>query len=510
MTDDINHAYFDLTVTHVDGNRSIPIASQLMVDQILAATTYQWHPFKDLLVYVKDKKLFLVEFDEQGPKAPRLTHADPLDLISNPLLFTKDGSKVVVGAKPSLDEHEMPQSLYLISLEQDPPIKIALDEKWDYIKALRANTKQIWEPKEGSLSLFLQEEATGQTAVVRFTFNGNQKPREEVLWRGLAQIGATASHGEEGKIYAIYQDINSPPNIYSFNEDFSKKERLTSIDPRLDQLTAPSVVTYQTTVPLYNGKLTTVQTTILFPKKVEGKGKFPAIVVIYPGSDFSSIARQFMGGSDGVVPSLLVLQAGYALIFPEIPLAPSGLSGNPLQEMTDVLLPQIYHAIDNGFVNVDQLGITGLSYGGYGTAGIIAKTNLFRAAVAVSGLYDLGGRYGEYREDLKDFNQVWAEHGQGRMGSPPWSNLFRYFQNSPYYLADNIHTPLLLIHGEDDPGGASKESIKLFTALKRLHRPAELVLYPKEGHVPENWSQHNAIDVTKRILHFFDHHLKPQ
>lgn len=33
---------------------------------------------------------------------------------------------------------------------------------------------------------------------------------------------------------------------------------------------------------------------------------------------------------------------------------------------------------------------------------------------------------------------------------PPWSNPQHYFENSPYYLADKIQTPLLLIHKKAD------------------------------------------------------------
>ena len=103
VTKYIAHAYFDLTVSHVDNKELIPIASKLMTDPGLGAAIYQWHPFKDWMVYVQEKKLYLVEFDEKGPKTPRVIHQDLLDLISTPLLFTKDpGAKIIVGANPRL------------------------------------------------------------------------------------------------------------------------------------------------------------------------------------------------------------------------------------------------------------------------------------------------------------------------------------------------------------------------------------------------------------------------
>lgn len=512
ITDDINHAYYDLIAANTHNNELVvfPLASNLMTDQGSEAPVYQWHPLNDWLLYIQDKKLYKIEFNENEPTTPKILRSELNNLIANPLLFTKNGSKVVIGANPS-SENELPQSFYFITLQDQHVLEIPLHKKWKYFDVFKANAKQIWQPVDDSITLHLQENVTGMDGIVRFTIN-EENTQENVLWKVRAKIEATASHGKENELYAIYQDLNTPPNIYRFNSNFSEKQELTSIDPRLNRLSPPSITSFQTRVPLYNGELRNVQTTILLPNKSQKQKdeKFPAIVIFYPGANFSSLGKEFMGGRNGSLPPVLLLQKGYAIIFPEILLGPEGKAGNPLQEMTDVLLPQIYHAIDNDIVNIDQMGIMGQSYGGYGTAGIIAKTNLFRAAVAISGLYDLGSVYGEYSDELKDFTQVWSENGQGRMGSPPWNDLFRYLQNSPYYLADNIHTPLLLIHGENDLGGASKESIKLFTALKRLKRPTELVLYPKEGHVPENWNRQNAIDVTNRILQFFDCNLKNQ
>jgi len=41
-----------------------------------------------------------------------------------------------------------------------------------------------------------------------------------------------------------------------------------------------------------------------------------------------------------------------------------------------------------------------------------------------------------------------------------------------------------------------------------VKKPTELLLYPNEGHTPTMWSKSNAIDVSQRVLNFFDRHLK--
>lgn len=149
----------------------------------------------------------------------------------------------------------------------------------------------------------------------------------------------------------------------------------------------------------------------------------------------------------------------------------------------------------------------GHSYGGYSTAAVITQTQLFKAAVASAGVYDLGGLYGYFDDSSLFFCMKWMEHGQGGMGMPPWDNPQHYFENSPYYLADKIHTPLLLLHGEDDQTCPVIEARKMFTALKRLKREAELAIYPGQGHVMHEWNQASALDGSMRVVSFFNRYL---
>jgi dipeptidyl aminopeptidase/acylaminoacyl peptidase len=173
--------------------------------------------------------------------------------------------------------------------------------------------------------------------------------------------------------------------------------------------------------------------------------------------------------------------------------------------MVDVLLPQVYRAAELGYVDATRLAIGGQSFGGYGTASVITETNLFRAAIAVSGIYDLPGTYGHMDEEGGSFWIGWSEGGQARMGGHPWENLRRYTDNSPYYRADRIHTPLLLIHGDEDM--AYHDAEKLFSALRRLNRPAQLARYEGQGHVVYEWQRASSVDAARRIVDFLRVHL---
>ena len=66
----------------------------------------------------------------------------------------------------------------------------------------------------------------------------------------------------------------------------------------------------------------------------------------------------------------------------------------PLYDGKLAKVPQVYRAAELGYVDVSRLAITGQSFGGYGTGSIVSRTNLVRAAVPISGIYDWLGIYG--------------------------------------------------------------------------------------------------------------------
>jgi dipeptidyl aminopeptidase/acylaminoacyl peptidase len=91
------------------------------------------------------------------------------------------------------------------------------------------------------------------------------------------------------------------------------------------------------------------------------------------------------------------------------------------------------------------------------------------------------------------------------MGTHPWADLRRYIDNSPYYQADKIFAPLLIVHGDDDD--AYHDGEKLFSALRRLDRPAHLARYAGQGHVIHAWKRASAVDAAERIVGFVASHL---
>src|SRR5207244_10066118 len=109
-----------------------------------------------------------------------------------------------------------------------------------------------------------------------------------------------------------------------------------------------------------------------------------------------------------------------------------------------------------GYVDMDRVGVWGLSYGGFFT--LIAVTDqpkLFRAGVDVAGVVD----YAMYYED--PYHGGWTA---SRIGTPE-QNPQVYANASPLAHVDRLERPLLVLHGTSDVNVPYLPSVRLIAAL---------------------------------------------
>jgi dipeptidyl aminopeptidase/acylaminoacyl peptidase len=495
----------DLAVVPTAGGTPARIVADLPLLNDYHGRNYAWHPTDDALVYMKAGELWYVTLSAAGPGTPRRLGESLGALAPTLHWFTRDGKAVVVGTDPIDDKgygDPRPRGLAVIPLDGGVPIRIPIDSSWVVEDLVRADPRTVWQPDGGSVTALATEVATGERAAIRFDMRSG---RPTVLWKGRARLAMLTGDATHQQLFGLYQDIRTPPNVYRFGADFTRGDRVSHADERLDAVAVGSADVFETVIPGYNGAITKARTAVLLPPGAKRGDRLPAVVLMYPGGDRARQTEVFGGGQDLTIPTLLFTSRGYAVVLASLPLGPNREAGNPLNEMIDELLPQVYRAAELGYVDVNRLAIAGQSFGGYGTGAIISGTNLFRAAVAVSGIYDLAGTYGYLDENGGSFWIGWSESGQARMGTHPWANVMRYLENSPYYRADRIHTPLLLVHGDKDD--AYHDAQKLFTALRRLDRPVQLASYAGMGHVIYEWTRPNAEDAARRIVAFVRDHL---
>lgn len=468
---------------------------------------YRWHPTQDRLVYLNDGAAWLVEFTEAGPSTPHRL-APELGKIGGVILyFSRDGNSLLVGLDAKQEgRNTVPKKLGVIPLDGGKASTYALPDsaRWQFLDVVRANDDVLWQPRGNEISFLARDRTSAEETVFRLDLVSG---KTRAVNTGLHQLSHFASGGDHQQLFAIFEDIATPPDVYRYSADLTGKSRVSMVEPRVEGLPTSTPKVLQARVPLYDGSLKTVRTTLLLPQGAKQGDKLPAIVMIYSGSDLSTRATYYGGGMGNTVPSQIFTSRGYAVLMADVELAPEGESSHPLQQMVDVLLPQVYAAANEGYIDINRLAVSGQSYGGYSTASIVSVTNVFRAAIPVNGTYDLASFYGGFDKQGNSHWIRWAEQGQGRMGESPWANLQRYIDNSPFYRIDRIHTPLLIVSGSADDTCPPDGARFFFVGLRRLERPAQLLMYPGEGHVISEWSVEHAADVSRKMIEFLNKHL---
>ncbi len=155
-----------------------------------------------------------------------------------------------------------------------------------------------------------------------------------------------------------------------------------------------------------------------------------------------------------------------------------------------------------------RMAIQGQSWGGYQTAWLITRTNMFAAAGSGAPVGNMTSAYGGIRWGSGITRAGQYECGQSRIGKSMWEpgGLELYIENSPVFHADKVQTPVLIMHNDDDGAVPWYQGIEFFSDLRRLDKPAWLLQYNKEAH--NLVQRRNCKDLSIRLQQFFDYYLK--
>ncbi len=161
------------------------------------------------------------------------------------------------------------------------------------------------------------------------------------------------------------------------------------------------------------------------------------------------------------------------------------------------VLSGIDQAIAEGLADPEHLAVVGSSYGGYLVNWLIGHSSRFQAAISKFGIFSL----------VTDFSNSQAPRWETEyLGGYPWEQPELYAERSPAAYVQNIHTPVLIMHGDGDPNTFVANSQEMYQALYLLGRTAEYVHYPREGHGFAE-PQHR-LDEIRRCLAWFDKYLR--
>jgi dipeptidyl aminopeptidase/acylaminoacyl peptidase len=227
----------------------------------------------------------------------------------------------------------------------------------------------------------------------------------------------------------------------------------------------------------------------------------PTLVWAYP-QEFtdSSTAGQVTGSTNrftqigGISHLFLVLQ-GYAVLDnATMPVVGDPLTVNDtfVKQVVDSAQAAIDKGVEMGVVDRERVGVGGHSYGAFMTANLLAHSDLFRAGIARSGAYNRTLTPFGFQSERRTF----------------WEAPELYAKVSPFFVANKINEPILLIHGEADnnQGTYPMQSERLFAAISGNGGTARLVMLPLESH---GYSAKESVEHTLfEMVDWMDKHVK--
>lgn len=217
-----------------------------------------------------------------------------------------------------------------------------------------------------------------------------------------------------------------------------------------------------------------IQGWIVTPPNFDPNKKYPFILEIH-GGPFSSYGSVYSAEIQAYAA------AGYVVLYsnPRGSTSYGAEFGNlihhdyPNHDYED-LMSGVDAVIEKGYVDTDNLFVTGGSGGGVLTAWIVGKTDRFKAAVVAKPVINWTS-FVLYADGAAFFSKYW-------FGKKPWEDPENYFRRSPLMYVANVTTPTMLLTGEEDYRTPIAESEQFYTALKLEGVETAMVRIPGSGH----------------------------
>ncbi len=336
--------------------------------------------------------------------------------------------------------------------------------------------------------IFFSYADQGDTKLAYLPFDGSPKILAEHL-----NLGAEFSVAKNGSFAIHYDTPSDPGDIASASLANPKLNLLTSLNRDLftaKKLGAVEELWYDSSIDKRK-----IQGWIIKPPDFDSAKKYPLILQIH-GGPFSNYGDRFD------LQAQVWAARGYVILYTN----PRGSTsyGEEFANLIHHAYPgDDFHDLNSGvdamlakgYIDSDNLFVTGGSGGGVLTCWMIDHTDRFRAAAS---LYPVINWYSwVLTSDLPSFGaQYW-------FGANPWEDTDKYMKRSVISLVKNVKTPTLLMTGEEDFRTPISEAEQYYAALKLLKVESALVRFPGEPHGLTRRPSHQIAKIVY-TLNWFD------
>jgi dipeptidyl aminopeptidase/acylaminoacyl peptidase len=412
------------------------------------------------------RRNFLIDVDDQQPK-PRLLwdlstderYANPGNPVKRQLA---NGSSVV---------RQEGDSIYLAGVGASPDGDRPFLDRLD-LKTLKS--ERLFRSDKTSYELFLSFTGPDTKTFLTWRQSPTDPPNAFARTLGKSIIGdAPAGESAFASTSVAITHIPDPtPELRAIKKRLVKYKRADGLD---------------------------LSFTLYTPPGYKEGTRVPTILYAYPLDYADASKAGQVAGSQETFTQLrqyrLLLLAGYAIIdnasFPIVG-DPKKAYDTYMEQLVADAKAAVDEAVRLGVADPDRIGVTGHSHGALMTANLVAHSDLFRAGVATSGSY----------------NKTLTPFGFQNERRSVWEATDVYLKVSPFFFADKLKTPLLIVHGAQDanPGTTPLQGQKLYEAIRGNGGTTRLVMLPHEPH----W--YAAMESNEQLIYemvrWFDKYVK--
>ena len=302
---------------------------------------------------------------------------------------------------------------------------------------------------------------------------------------------------DAGTVLTRFETPDDPPNYYVRDLQANSRRAVTAFKDPQPQLRGAKhqFITYQRKDGVK------LSATLYLPPGYKQGDRLPVIIWAYP-REFGDpdSASQITGSPNRFTivtgySHLFLLLSGYAILDnPTMPIVGPGETANDhyVEQLVASAEAAIDKVVEMGIGDRDRIGVGGHSYGAFMTANLLAHSRLFRAGFAESGAYNRSLTPFGFQSERRTF----------------WEVPDLYAKMSPFWFANEVKDPILLMHGEadDNSGTFPIQSERFYMALKGQGATVRYVTLPFEAHGYAG--RETLLHILAERINWFDKYVK--